>query len=547
MADELETGLKISELPDYRGGFKQAVEDNAMFPVAIDEESNAKLGVKELSIYTSHLIQAALSGTAEQEDLERLKQRVTQNEQKIEWLEGSIYDDTAVRELIAQEANTRQNADSNLQMQLNAHRGQGGALTHYNFGKASNQISLQEFLGYAMPNIWGLGGTFTYNSSNPSQSTYVLNEHTYEASDIFNATWVRNDFDNYTLQLINTPDTAPPIFAIENIGQISVSHATNSLAGIVMGNDVDLGVVVDHTGKMSVKGLQTALNAKQNMLNRTVSLTGKVTGSATDTGGNVSIATNVALTKADVGLGNVDNTSDVSKPISTATQNALNGKQNTLTAGANVQISGSTISATDTIQIRRWWGTWTSGAANAIGDVVAHNNNLYLGVGDMGGNTTVPPDNTTRWRLFDGRALITNKDFTVHAVTAETGWVPVMGRFISCNISQTQMGGTLWGCYLDLQGNTNLSNFVQVGMTFTIRGLANFNATIAGDKRSRPFLVWKSANEFWSGGNKMEYYNFTSYNSASTVTTSFNYNVRIINLAVLGVSGINVFFGRFCE
>lgn len=36
-----------------------------------------------------------------------------------------------------------------------------------------------------------------------------------------------------------------------------------------------------------------------------------------------------ALTKSDVGLGNVDNTSDVDKPVSTATQTALNGKRNT--------------------------------------------------------------------------------------------------------------------------------------------------------------------------------------------------------------------------
>ena len=37
------------------------------------------------------------------------------------------------------------------------------------------------------------------------------------------------------------------------------------------------------------------------------------------------------VTKAQVGLGNVDNTSDLNKPVSTATQTALNGKQNTLT------------------------------------------------------------------------------------------------------------------------------------------------------------------------------------------------------------------------
>lgn len=55
-----------------------------------------------------------------------------------------------------------------------------------------------------------------------------------------------------------------------------------------------------------------------------------------------------SVTKAQVGLGNVDNTSDYNKPISTATQIALNGKQATLTAGSNITISGTTISATDT-------------------------------------------------------------------------------------------------------------------------------------------------------------------------------------------------------
>ena len=40
---------------------------------------------------------------------------------------------------------------------------------------------------------------------------------------------------------------------------------------------------------------------------------------------------NIDLSKSDVGLGNVDNTSDADKPVSTATQTALNAKQNTLT------------------------------------------------------------------------------------------------------------------------------------------------------------------------------------------------------------------------
>ena len=39
------------------------------------------------------------------------------------------------------------------------------------------------------------------------------------------------------------------------------------------------------------------------------------------------LTADVTLVKGDVGLGNVDNTSDADKPVSTATQTALNGKQ----------------------------------------------------------------------------------------------------------------------------------------------------------------------------------------------------------------------------
>jgi predicted nucleic acid-binding Zn-ribbon protein len=45
----------------------------------------------------------------------------------------------------------------------------------------------------------------------------------------------------------------------------------------------------------------------------------------------------VVLAKADVGLGNVDNTSDASKPVSTAVQTALDLKQNSLGTGTSTQ------------------------------------------------------------------------------------------------------------------------------------------------------------------------------------------------------------------
>jgi hypothetical protein len=45
----------------------------------------------------------------------------------------------------------------------------------------------------------------------------------------------------------------------------------------------------------------------------------------------------VALAKGDVGLSNVDNTADADKPVSSATQTALNAKQDTLVSGTNIK------------------------------------------------------------------------------------------------------------------------------------------------------------------------------------------------------------------
>lgn len=52
-----------------------------------------------------------------------------------------------------------------------------------------------------------------------------------------------------------------------------------------------------------------------------------------------------SVTKAQVGLGNVDNTSDLNKPISTATQSALDGKQDTISDLATIR-SGAAAGAT---------------------------------------------------------------------------------------------------------------------------------------------------------------------------------------------------------
>lgn len=61
------------------------------------------------------------------------------------------------------------------------------------------------------------------------------------------------------------------------------------------------------------------------------------------------IKNDLALEKADVGLGNVDNTADVDKPISTDTQTALDGKKDKQTAVSDPSASGTGVTFIDTI------------------------------------------------------------------------------------------------------------------------------------------------------------------------------------------------------
>lgn len=97
------------------------------------------------------------------------------------------------------------------------------------------------------------------------------------------------------------------------------------------------------------------------------------------------------VTKAQVGLGNVDNTSDLNKPISTATQTALSNKQNTLTsAQMNAVNSGVTsakiatydnyatskqdaISDLSTIRANASNGASAYTTIQGYGDIVTHN------------------------------------------------------------------------------------------------------------------------------------------------------------------------------
>lgn len=110
----------------------------------------------------------------------------------------------------------------------------------------------------------------------------------------------------------------------------------------------DLINLVDNaTG--AIQGEVEEISANLSALGTTVSdnyieLDGKISDNATAINNHIADKTNPhEVTKAQVGLGNVDNTSDLNKPISTATQTALDGKIDKLstkpTAGTYTKVT----------------------------------------------------------------------------------------------------------------------------------------------------------------------------------------------------------------
>jgi hypothetical protein len=90
-----------------------------------------------------------------------------------------------------------------------------------------------------------------------------------------------------------------------------------------------------------------------------------------------------ATTKAQVGLGNADNTSDANKPVSTATQTALNAKQDTLVSNTNIKtVNSTTLLGSGDIAVQ---STLVSGT-----NIKTINGTTLLGSGDLTISTATP-------------------------------------------------------------------------------------------------------------------------------------------------------------
>ena len=173
----------------------------------------------------------------------------------------------------------------------------------------------------------------------------------------------------------NTTDANKPVSTAQQTAlDLKAPLASPTFTGTVtvptpIGNtDASTKVYVDSTASTTASNASTALtnhDADTTNIHGIVDTSILVTTTGTQTLTNKTITSPAGLAKGDVGLGNVDNTSDANKPVSTAGQTALDLKSNLasptftgtvtandLTVSGNLTVSGTTTSInTETLTI----------------------------------------------------------------------------------------------------------------------------------------------------------------------------------------------------
>ena len=175
-------------------------------------------------------------------------------------------------------------------------------------------LSTDTIGSYVQSLVAGTGITLTNNSGEGSTPTVAVTANTFDAygAAATAATNAGSALSTHEADTTNIHGIADTSILVTTTGAQTLTNKTiTSPSGLVKG-DVGLGNVDNtaDTAKPVSTAQQTALDLKANLASPT--FTGTVSG----------------ITKTMVGLGNVDNTADTAKPVSTAQQTALDLKAN---------------------------------------------------------------------------------------------------------------------------------------------------------------------------------------------------------------------------
>lgn len=223
----------------------------------------------------------------------------------------------------------------------------------------------------------------------------------------------------YTQAEVNAMVSAIPKFAIEVVQTLPVEDISDTTVYLVPSSSGETQNLYDEYIHVS--------NKWEKLGTQTVDLTGYATeawvttqlGSylkTTDIAAWAKAATKPTYTKSEVGLGNVDNTSDADKPISTAQQVALDGKQ------PNVKLGTIALS-----------GTWSGSGpytktVTVTGATVTANSKVDLQPAATALNTLISAGVTALW--------VENNSGTLTAYAL--GAAPSAGGTVQCTVTEVR-------------------------------------------------------------------------------------------------------------
>lgn len=215
------------------------------------------------------------------------------------------------------------------------------------------------------------------------------------------------------------------------------------------------------------------------------------------------------LDKNAVGLGNVDNTSDLNKPISTATQTALNGKFNNPTGDTTQYIAGD--GSLITFPISGQAGTIVREVRNTTGATLTKGTIVYIS-GATGNKATISKaiatgDSTSAQTFGLLQADISNNS---------NGYVVILGDLIGLDTSgitegsQLYLSSTVAGAYTTTK-QVAPAHLVYIGVvTRSHPSLGQIEVKIQNgyeldeihdvsitSKANNQFLVYESASNLW--------------------------------------------------
>ncbi|WEK18149.1 MAG: hypothetical protein P0Y49_15260 [Candidatus Pedobacter colombiensis] len=176
----------------------------------------------------------------------------------------------------------------------------------------------------------------------------------------------------------------------------------------------------------------------------TGTVTGNISGTATNVTGIVAIANggtgadNATDAKINLGLGNIDNTKDIDKPVSTATQAALNGKEDKVNKSTDIVADATSDVKYPTVNAIK---TYVDSKAGVVDATTTVKGRVMLS-GDLGGTADAPTVKTVGGALASG--IKTGVDLA-NAATAQNITGTIVKRDGLGNIEVGAVTGNLNG------------------------------------------------------------------------------------------------------